>query len=511
MEFVVTETGRHARRPLRIADCGLRIEQQRTRRRPCFFCRKSAIRNSQSAIAPPARRRARGTVLIVTMWILLVLAGLVLVLARAMRVEGDRAANALAATQAAAVEQGAIQYVLASVDGLQGEVPLDTDTPCEAVPVGDGAFWILRPAGEDQRMYCYGITDEASKVNLNAATLEMLSKLPGMTAEFAPSIMDWRDADSNVTTGGAENEYYLMLPDPYECKNGPLETVEELFLVRDATKQVLFGQDQNRNGIIDAGERTGPFSGTFSSSGSRLDRGIFNFVTVYSNEPGAAAAATSASGTSGAAARLINVNDQRSSQALTDLLRKAVASDRLPGVLDRVRRERPFRNLLDFYYRAGLSNDEFQKIAGQITTSGSQGQAGLINVNTAPKEVLLCLPRLEESDVAALMAKRAGAETNRTSITWVAEVLPREKAAAIGGSITTRSYQFSADIVSIAATGRAFRRCRVVVDARQSPPKVIYRQNLTHLGWPLDPDIITRLRSGNPLDRAVQTPGREMG
>lgn len=459
------------------------------------------------------RHRAQGTVLIVTMWILLVLAGLVLVLARAMRVEGDRAANELAAAQAGAVEQGAIQYVLASVDGLQGEVPLDTDTPCEAVPVGDGTFWILRPAGEDQQTYGYGITDEVSKVNLNTATLEMLSKLPGMTAEFAPSIVDWRDADSNVTTGGAENEYYLMLPDPYECKNGPLETVEELFLVRDATRQVLFGQDVNRNGIIDTGERTGPFSGTFSSSvlNLRLDRGIFNFVTVYSKEPGAAAATTSASSTSGAAAQLININNPQPPQALTDLLRKAVASDRLPGVLDRVRRERPFSNLLDFYYRAGLLNDEFQKIAGQITTSGSQGKAGLINVNTAPKEVLLCLPRLEESDVAALMAKRAGAETDRTSITWVAEVLPREKAAAIGGSITTRSYQFSADIVSVAPTGRAFRRCRVVVDARQSPPKVIYRQNLTHLGWPLDPDIITRLRSGNPLERSVQTPGREMG
>ena len=477
------------------------------------FCCEHRLATARLARATPwqARHRAPGTVLIVTMWILLVLAGLVLVLARAMRVEGDRAANALAATQAAAVEQGAIQYVLASVDGLQGDVPLDADTPCEAVPVGDGAFWILRPAGEDQRTYGYGITDEASKVNLNTATLEMLSKLPGMTAEFAASIVDWRDADSNVTTGGAENEYYLMLPDPYECKNGPLETVEELFLVRDATREILFGQDVNRNGIIDAGERTGrPFSGTTSSSGSRLDRGIFNFVTVYSNEPGAAAAATSASGAA-AAARLINVNNPQPPQALTDLLRNAVAGDRLPGVLDRVRRERPFSNLLDFYYRAGLSNDEFQKIAGQITTSGSQGKAGLINVNTAPKEVLLCLPRLEESDVAALMAKRAGAETDRTNIAWVAEVLPREKAAAIGGAITTRSYQFSADIVSIAATGRAFRRCRVVVDARQSPPKVIYRQNLTHLGWPLDPDIITRLRSGRPLDRAVQTPGREPG
>jgi hypothetical protein len=441
------------------------------------------------------------------MWILLVLAGLVLVLARAMRVEADRSANELAALQAGAVEQGAIQYVLANVDGLQGQVPLDADMPCEAVPVGDGLFWILRPGDEDQRTYCYGLTDEASKVNLNTATQDMLAKLPGMTAEFTPSIVDWRDTDSNVTTGGAESEYYLMLPDPYECKNGPLETVEELFLVRGATREILFGRDANRNGLLEPSEGTSAFSGTFSSSGARLDRGLFNFVTVYSAEPGASA--SSGSGSS-SGSQLVNVNSSQT-QALVDLLRKSVASDRIPGILDRVRRERPFRNVLDFYYRAGLTAAEFQKIANQITTSSSAKQAGLINVNTAPKEVLACLPQLEESDVAALIAKRSGAETDATSIAWVAEVLPREKAQAIGAYVTARSYQFSADIVSVAATGRAFRRCRVVVDARQSPPKVIYRQNLTHLGWPLSADIITTLRSGQPLDRTLQTPGREMG
>ncbi len=31
-----------------------------------------------------------------------------------------------------------------------------------------------------------------------------------MTAELAASIIDWRDEDSDVTTGGAESEYYLL-------------------------------------------------------------------------------------------------------------------------------------------------------------------------------------------------------------------------------------------------------------------------------------------------------------
>jgi len=467
-------------------------------------------------------------VLIVAMWILLVLAGLVLVLARAMRVEGDRAANALAATQAAAVEQGAVQYVLASVDGLQGEVPSEADTPCEAVPVGDGAFWILRSTGEDDRTYAYGIRDEAGKVNLNTASPDMLSKLPGMTPEFAASIVDWRDADSNVTPGGAESEYYLLLPDPYECKNSPLETVEELFLIRGASKDILWGGDTNRNGILDPGEETSfIISSTSSGTSTRLNRGLVDGVTVYSGPPAASA-------TTGRQPQRINVNTAQRS-ALTTLLQDSVASARLPVVTERIRRERPFLSVFDFYYRGGLTFDEFQPIASRVTTTSAAPPKGLINVNTAPREVLLCLPRLDESDVNALLAHRpvtgtsglsgrgssftttttggstAATGTSGTDISWVVQALSREKAIAIGGSVTGESYQFSADIVSVAPDGRAFKRCRVVIDAGSSPPQVIYRQNLTHLGWPLSPDIVTRLRSGMGLESEVQTIGQGAG
>lgn len=447
------------------------------------------------------RHRARGTVLIVTMWILLVLAGLVLVLARMVRVEGDRAANHVAAVQAVAVEQGAIQYVLASVDGLEGDVPTEADTPCEAIQVGDGLFWILRPASSDESTYPYGITDEASKVDLNTATPDMIARLPGMTTEFAASIVDWRDADSNVTPSGAENEYYLLLADPYECKNSPLETVGELFLVRGVTREIMFGRDTNRNGVVDLGESAASATRSFSSSGSRVDLGIINYVTVFSSAAGG--------GTSGGAG-LVNVNEPLP-VALVGLLQSVVSADRLPGVLDRVRRERPFSNAMDFYYRAGLTMDEFQKVANRITTGSGPNQASLINVNTAPKEVLLCLPGLEDGDVSALISKRAGAEVDRTSVAWVADVLPREKAVAVGGYLTAQTSRFSADIVSIPASGRAFKRCWVVIDASASPPKVVYRQNLTHLGWPLSRDIMTRLRAGLPLERTTQTLGRTIG
>jgi len=57
----------------------------------------------------------------------------------------------------------------------------------------------------------FELVDEASKLNLNTATVEMLQLLPGMTPELAAAIVDWRDSDSDVTTGGAEDEVYLRL------------------------------------------------------------------------------------------------------------------------------------------------------------------------------------------------------------------------------------------------------------------------------------------------------------
>jgi len=84
--------------------------------------------------------------------------------------------------------------------------------------------------------------------------------------------------------------------------------------------------------------------------------------------------------------------------------------------------------------------------------------------------VLACLPGLDDSDVAALMAKRTDTTIDVTNLAWLPDS-DRPKAIAVGSLITTRAFQFSADIVSVAGDGRAFRRCRVVVDATKARPR----------------------------------------
>jgi len=444
---------------------------------------------------PRRESRRRGTILIVTMWIVLALTALVLMLAQVMHVESFCSANEQSALQAQAVEQGAVQYVLTRVDSLLGQMPLETDTPCQAVQIGAGAFWIIRPYFVDENATTYGITDEAGKLNVNTAPAAQMALLPNMTDELAAAIVDWRDSDENTSTGGAESDYYMLLPNPYLCKNSPLETVEELFLVKGFTPELLFGEDTNRNGALDINENDADASDPPDNRDGRLDRGIRPFITVYSREPN-----TDANG-----AQRVNVASGQG-QALTNLLAKAFSQSRAIEILALARQQarlRQFTSTLDFYVRCGLTPTEFAAIADRITTSTATTLRGLVNVSTAPKQVLACLPGMEDSDATALASARMQGGMDLSNIGWVTQVLAPAKLTAIGPYITARTYRFSADIVSVSADGRAFRRCRIVVDAQNSPPKVIYRQDLTFLGWPLDPQILSGLRAGVPIEDAA--------
>lgn len=122
---------------------------------------------------------------------------------------------------------------------------------------------------------------------------------------------------------------------------------------------------------------------------------------------------------------------------------------------------------------------------------------GRINVNQAPRDVLLTLPFLQEADVDKLLAARPGAiESNPSSTTWVGEALGRQLTAQERARITGAGRQFSADIVAVSPDGRAFKRVRIVVDTIASPVRIVFRRDVSELGFPLDEEILTSLRAG---------------
>jgi type II secretory pathway component PulK len=437
--------------------------------------------------------RTNGTILIVTIWVVLVLAGLALVFARSMRVAALLSANHVASLEAEYIASGACQYITAQLTASQDEATtLESEVPYEAMQVGEGYFWVLRSNLEEDREFEYGLTDEAGKINLNSASEEMLLRLPGMTSELAASIIDWRDEDDEISEGGAENEYYMLLSEPYECKNGSLETVEEILLIKGASKELLYGEDTNLNGILDDNENDGDESDPPDNRNGRLEPGFYDYVTVYSVE----------ANVDNEGNTRINVNDATARTDIQTALQEVVKEDRALEIMNAIPTNPNFASILEFYSRTGMTADEFAEIADQLTASDEETLPGLVNVNTASKEVLMCLPDLEEQDVDALISYRES-NSELSSVAWVAQVLEPEKAAAIGSYITVRSFQYSADIICLSGNGRAYKRYRAVFDAQAGSPQIVYWKSMTHSGWPLEQEIVATLRKGEPLTNAI--------
>jgi type II secretory pathway component PulK len=478
----------------------------------------------------------RGTIFVTTMWIIIVITGLALVFSRSMRVEAIASGNRLSYEQAAAIERGAEQYVLATIDGSQGNAVTVTSAPGQSIQLGTGYFWLIRPDSIDPQVYDYGIVDESSKLNLNTADDKELAILPGITQELADSIVDWRDPDNTITGQGGENDYYTTLPEPYQCKNGPFETVEELRLLKNTSgqdiEQILFGYDLNHNGVVDQQELQGGGLAMGFNANNGAGRGIVPYVTVYSQEPntdstgaarvnvnqGLAPAGQPPGGNPQQGQKTVTQapqpaagnqgggNNNNTNDPVYKMLATALSGTRLQQVFQKAKGSGQFTSALDFAQKVGLTQDEAAKILDKVTTTDPAQQKtiqGLINVNTAPREVLQCLNGLAQGDVDALLGQRQSADTS--SMAWVLQALQPQKIAAIGAKLTGRSFQYSADIVAVSGDGRAFSRVRIVVDCRGTLPKIIYRKELTALDWPLDPAILTALKAGQQLPAPVSS------
>jgi len=93
----------------------------------------------------------------------------------------------------------------------------------------------------------YGMYDEERKININKASITLLKAMMEniaqndsmMASDVAAAIVDWRDADDVVLTGGAENSYYAALSEPYSCHNGDFQSLNELLLVKGVTAVIF--------------------------------------------------------------------------------------------------------------------------------------------------------------------------------------------------------------------------------------------------------------------------------
>jgi len=214
---------------------------------------------SWSRIISPVRRK-EGVALIMVLWVMTILSVVVLEFSSAMRTEVQIARNYCEELQLYALSQGGVQRAIAEM--VYKHDPriqqARRNLKPEEVPA-DRREWVT-----DGREYRLAFTEgecvirvmgEAGKVNINRVSEKMLRKIitnlgwEGESRDIVvDSILDWRDADDFYRLHGAENEYYQSLKKPYHCKNGNLDSVEELLLIRGVTPELFYGEKRTKKG-----------------------------------------------------------------------------------------------------------------------------------------------------------------------------------------------------------------------------------------------------------------------
>ena len=433
-------------------------------------------------------RSQAASVLILVLWISIGLVSIALYFAHSMTFElraSDNRATGLAAEQAIEGAARYVSYVLSNF-ATNGAVPNAAQFASEAVPVGDAHFWIIGrdPAGTTSADPSFGLVDEASKLNLNRAGTNALSYLPNMPVDFAGAIVDWRSTNSS----GAYALDYAQ--SGYAEKNSPFETVDELRLVYGATIDLLTGEDLNRNGVLDANENDANGNGT-------LDPGLFEYVTVYSRQPNFHSDGSSLTNVNLAPLARLQTLFQSAGVGNASGLATAIYNYTHP----RNGRPNTFPGVLSFYLfcrNQGLSSGDFAKIYQNVTTSTNLYTNGLLNINTADAPVMTALfmglgvdQNTATSAAQSLVAYRQQNPASLNSIAWIVDALGNNNAvvqalaAASRDNITTQSFQFTADVAAVGPFGRGYRRVKFIFDISEGSPKILYRQDLSRLGWAL--------------------------
>lgn len=111
-----------------------------------------------------------------------------------------------------------------------------------------------------------------------------LLMIPGMTYELADAILDFIDDDETSRTNGCESEYYNGLLPSYSSKNSPLESLDELLLVRGVSPEYLYGEDVNRNGLLDPNENDGDATWPPDNADGALQLGWSAYLSVHGRE-----------------------------------------------------------------------------------------------------------------------------------------------------------------------------------------------------------------------------------
>ncbi len=409
----------------------------------------------------------------------------------------------------------------------------------EPEPATTGYFSVIAP-GMDQDGYLsafrYGLIDESTRLNLNILPKmdefqpdggkQLLMALPEMTEDVAEAILDWIDTDDESRPSGAEAGYYTSQSPPYMPKNGPLSSVEELLLVRGVTPELLFGNDVNRNGMIDDQEMVEQLSVT---SDPDMQLGWANFMTIFSQE----------ANKNWEGLQRVNINGEDLVQLERDL--SSVMSSQwvnfilayringafqgeMPeegkngeafGEIDLSAQEgsNQFLQILDLIdskttitwdgqevetvLQSPISSDDLARFGigvatmmDNLTVIQAATIPGRINIMQAPRRVISSIPGLTPEQVDKIIQVREYelndpdlTDINRRYETWllVELIVDLPTMRSISPFVCAKGDVYRAEVIGYFENGEATSRAEVVYDTTEPLPRLLFWRDKSHL------------------------------
>lgn len=406
-------------------------------------------------------RRQRGGVFVFTLITLTALVAILAGITATRRIEMRAVGNRMDTARAESVAWTGVNRCLSLIrDQLQsGQVPwLETDTWATFGEIGSQRF--IYSTGSVRLQ----IVDSSAFLNINAAEQAQLERLP-LTLEQVEALLDWREDGFIARPSGAKDEYYNQLPNPYNARLRPLESVDELLLIRGFTPDTLNAAPTNL-------QTTAP--PLLNEDGTEAV--LSQLITVVSRSANIAADGQTK----------LNINTT-TAQAL---VARGIPLQLATQIIQIRNTQGTFQRLGDVLLIPGINTQNAGVIVDNLTVSGASELDGLINVNTASEAVLSTLPGISQ-DIAAAIVQRQ--QTGIMSLGSLFEIpgLDVQTMAQVVDRLTVNSRSFI--VRAIGQHGPVRIAIEATVRIINDEPRVISHRTLPvwrailQWGWPEEP------------------------
>ncbi|HYE30912.1 MAG TPA: helix-hairpin-helix domain-containing protein [Methylomirabilota bacterium] len=333
----------------------------------------------------------------------------------------------------------------------------------------------------------HGLTDCASKLNLNKASREMLAKVPG----FSQALLDAYLGPKSAAEGEVVplTSIRSVFDTTERARPARLVALTELFQFRGFTPAVLFGEDANFNFALDANEDDAQTRTPLDNQDGKLDLGLRRYLTVASYEDNRLPISEGV--------RRVNINDAKDALPAVELpasltnfiiaLRTNSMQISHPvSLLDaKISVKDEKGNAVEV--SSGIGKDDLDTVLKHFTCEADEQTPGLINVNTASAAVLATLPGLDDALAERIVSTRSAVSPERReTIAWVLTegALEMEKFKVVAPYLTSRSLQFEFSVVGFAKPSGRFKSFEVIVDLAGGDGRVAHLRDLTRYGLP---------------------------